>query len=330
MIIFIYGQNTFASQQKLQDLKNKFIDSVDNGAESIKIIDGASTSISEISQAVGSSSLFSSKRLVIVKNISANKDKAIFKNLRDYLKTLEVKDDKKNENIIIFIDDHSGDKMGRNVLWRYLLKQQFVQNFVLFNIPQTNQWIKKRCMELKAVCTPAQISKISGAFSDLWQIDNELKKIIHYKRGLNHAIDKNDKILIEDSDLGHMSSAKVDENIFALTDAIGNKNKGLALALLEQEIEAGMAETYLLHMIVRQFRILLQVRQALDSGIEQRQIAIDLKLHPYVVQKSLVQANSFSLDILKKIFSKLIDLDKNLKTGQVEFKVSLGLLIVKL
>jgi len=328
MIIFIYGQNTFNSQQKLQELKAKFIKDIDSGGDSIKVLDGASTSVQDISQALGSSSLFSSKRLIIVRDIVTNKDKTIFKNLRDYLKKNE---EANNDNIIIFIDEHSGEKMGRNVLWQYLLKQQFVQNFPALNVSQVNQWIGQRAEKHGAILSSTQIAKISGTFaSNLWQIDNELNKIIHYKRGLNKDLSKDEKITIADEDLDNMSSGKVDKNIFALTDAIGNKNKRLALVLLEQEMEAGMAETYLLHMIVRQFRILMQVRQGLDSGLAQARIAAEIKLHPYVVQKSLQQARGFSLEFLKNIFLKLIELDKGLKTGQAEFKVSLGLLIAKL
>ncbi len=332
MIIFLYGQNTFSSQQKLQDMRNKFIKDVDSGRDSVKDLDGATTSLQEISQAVGSSSLFSDKRLVIIRNISANKNKDIFKSLRDYLKKNFIKKEgEKNDNIIIFIDEHSGEKMGRNVLWKYLLEQRFVQSFPLLNVSQVGQWIRERSEELGAVLTSRQSAKIAGTFaSNLWQIDNELKKIIHYKQGLNQELVQDNKVVIEDEDLGNMSVGKVDENIFALTDAISNKNTGLALSLLEKEIEAGMAETYLLHMIVRQFRILLQVRQALDSGLSLKQMTGNLKFHPYVIQKSLQQAGNFSLEFLKNIFLKLIELDKDLKTGNAEFKVSLALLITSL
>ncbi len=331
MIIFLYGQNAFISQQKLQDLKDKFVKDVDKNGDSIKTIDGADSKVQEVIQALGSSSLFSNKKLIVIKNISANKNKNIFKDLRDYLKKETNNKDEEKENIIIFIDEHNGEKMGRNVLWQYLLKQRFVQNFPLLNTGQLNKWINERASELGAVFTSAQILKIAGTFAgNLWQIDSELKKIVYYKSALNSGISKNEKMVILDEDLLNMSVGKIDENIFALCDAIANKNIKLALSLLEKELEAKMTETYLLHMVIRQFRILLQVRQGLDSGLNQKQIALELKLHPYVLQKSMRQAGNFSLDFLKNIFLKLIELDKNLKTGKAEFKVSLSLLFTKL
>jgi len=328
MIIFLYGQNTFASQQKLQDMKTKFVKDVDKEGNSIKIIDGLSTSAQEVFQSLSDGSLFSSKKLIIIKNISANKDKNIFKSLRDYFKKEEKSE---NENIIIFIDEHSGEKMGRNVLWQYLLKQRFVQSFHPLDTAQLNNWIANRAEELDMTLSFNQVAKIASNFSgNLWQTDSELKKIAYYRRGLKEDRSKNEKIVIKDEDLNNMPNGKINENIFALSDAIANRNKKLALSLLEKELDAKMAETYLLHMIVRQFRILLQVRQALDTGLGKEQMASVLKLHPYVLQKSMQQAGSFSLNFLKDIFLKLIEIDKNIKTGKAEFKVSMELLITKL
>ena len=334
MIIFIYGQNTFSSQRKLKDLKDKFIKDVKQGEDSIKTIDGESMTVEQLVQALGSSSLFSPKRLIVVQNISKNKDKTIFKRLRDYLRDLDKKrgeEETKDDNILFFMDEHSGEKLGRNVLWQYLLKQKFVQKYPLLSLGQLSQWIVQRAAYYGGTLTPSQISKISGTFSsNLWQIDSELKKIIYYKRGISENLDKDTKVVIEDGDLDNMSRGKVDENIFALTDAIGNKNKKLAISLLENEIEAGAADVYLLHMIVRQFKIMLQVKQGLDSGLTPREMASALRLHPYVVQKSLQQVNSFSLLFLKNIFLKLTELDGEMKTGRSEFKVSLGILIARL
>ncbi len=327
MIIFIYGKDSFRSQQKIRELKNKFIKEVDCHGSSIKNIKGEIASLEEINRAVGASSLFSKKRLIIIENISENKSKNIFKKLRDYLEQKE----KVRDNVLIFVDKHSGAKMGKNVLWQYLLKQQFVQNFAPLNAKDAAIWAIKLAKKNSGKLDYSLALKLTAMFgSDLWRINNELKKVINYKSGLKAGQVRNNDIILDEQDFVKMSQSKINENIFALTDAIGNKNRELAMFLLEKEIEAGAAETYLMHMIVRQFRILLQIRQGLNSGLSQKEIVAILKLHPYVVQKSLKQAGSFSLDFLRNIFLKLIELDKNLKIGQAEFKVSLGLLIAKL
>jgi len=121
-----------------------------------------------------------------------------------------------------------------------------------------------------------------------------------------------------------------DENIFALTDAISNKNNSLAAKLLEEQIEAGLADAYLINMIIRQFRILLQIRQALDSGQSSRQMISALRLHPFIVQKGINQVRRFDLDSLKNILSKLVEIDFKMKTGQADARTMLNLLIARI
>ena len=96
---------------------------------------------------------------------------------------------------------------------------------------------------------------------------------------------------------------------------------------LEEQYEAGLNDPYLLNMVIRQFKILLQVRQALEKGLSSRQMMSALKLHPFVIQKSLAQVKAFSLDELKKQFSHLIEIDSRMKQGQANIKLELDLML---
>ena len=163
--------------------------------------------------------------------------------------------------------------------------------------------------------------------SDLWQLHNEIDKLVNFKKA---QLLPESEAVINEEDVESLSRGNVDANIFALTDAIGNKNKALAIKLLEQEIEAGVAEQYLLTMVVRQFKILLQVKEAIETGMSPRKMTSQLHLHPYVVQKCSTQVRSFSMPLLKNIFSSLLEIDKAIKSGQGDFKSALDLMIVRI
>ncbi len=330
MIIFLYGQDVYRRQKKVKELKNKFIQDIDPSGESVAYINGSETSMSELSKIGGAGSLFATKRLVVVENILANPDKTIFNDLKKYLEKINL-DKTSNDNIWLFVDEHSGEKIGRNVLWTFLNKQTFVQNFTLLNPWQVARWIVVRAKELNAeLSMPLAQQIVADLGNDLWRIDNELKKLVHYKKGQADKVNKNKKVVLTKADLSIVSDGESVENIFAFCDAVVNKNKQLALNLLQNELEADMAETYLLHMIIRQFKILLQLRQAIEAKWDTQKIIRDLKLHPYVVKKGLQQVRPFSLKILKDIFSQLIDLNKDIKLGQADFRVAMTLLITKL
>ena len=327
MIIFLYGEDTFRSRQKLKELKDKFLRDIDPSGNSLVVLGGENITLNEINEIVASPSLFSKKRMIVIEDIFSNKDKDIFEALKNYFSQKE----KGQENIVIFWDEVISEDMNKNKLFSFLSKQKFTQEFRKLSNTETINWIKKEFQKRDAKIKPqAAILLSSLVGSDLWQINNEINKLINFKKAQCLLGDKVCEAEIEKEDVENLVRGKFDENIFAFTDAISNKNKAQALNLFEKEIDAGVTEGYLLHMIIRQFRILTQVRQALDQGATSRKIANTLKLHPFVAQKALTQVRNFSLLVLKYIFHNLVEIDKKIKTGQSDFKTELSLLITKI
>jgi DNA polymerase-3 subunit delta len=73
----------------------------------------------------------------------------------------------------------------------------------------------------------------------------------------------------------------------------------------------------ILAMVQRQFRLLLQAREVLDGGGDEREITKQLKLHPFVSGKLNNQARRFNLLELEMVYRRLLDLDEGIKTGQI-------------
>jgi DNA polymerase-3 subunit delta len=340
MIIFIYGQDSYRSRLKLKELKDKFLRDVDPAGSSLVTLEGEIINLTKLNEAAGSASLFSRKRMIVIERIFNNKSKIVLDQILDFLKNKNEKKPEKNtetngstgENIIIFWDDAPEEKISTNKLYKYLSGQKYSQNFKLLSNTDTTAWIRKE-IELRGgkIKTQAAIS-LTGLFgNNLWHLNNEINKLISFKRGLYaNKIIADDNFIIEEKDIENLARGSFDENIFALTDAISNKNKPLAAKLFENEIEAGVTETYLLFMIIRQFKILTQVRQCLDNGDSPRKITSYLKLHPFIVQKSVNQVRVFNLSHLKKIYSQLVSMDFNVKTGQADALTMLDLLLAKI
>lgn len=337
MIIFIYGEDTFQSRRKLKELKNRFTAKFDQSGAGLAVIDGAAAALEKINEAAGPVSLFSDKRLVVIENIFLNKKEAIFKELTRYLKEKKLDKILENDggNIIIFWDElGAAEKLpaAKNELFKFLNGQKFRYVFKNLTGAETTAWVKKetesRGGKISRLAAGA-LAAIAGA--DLWQANTEIDKLINYKSGQKLKLADGEKGLeITEEDVKKMARGKFDENIFALTDAIGNKNKKLAARLLEEQIEAGLTDSYLLTMVIRQFRILAQIKQALNNGMSPRQIAGALKLHPFVAQKGAEQTRYFSLPALKNIFNQLVRIDFLMKTGATNAKTGLSLLMAKM
>jgi DNA polymerase-3 subunit delta len=320
MIISLYGADSFRSRRFLQELKNKFIKDVDPNSHSFSVVDGQSATLGSISEQINTGSLFVKKRFVIIENIFKNKAEKIFSELAPYLEKL-VKSD---ENILIFRDEDIAGKTMKapaKKLLAFFKLQPYTQEFNALTPAQLLVFVKKEAaLYNKDISAPAASLLINLTGGDLWQISTEIKKLSF----------RNDEPMISSEIIKEMVPSAYDENIFGLTDAISAKNKKLALSLLAEQYAAGLSDEYLLTMLIRQFKILLQIRESLDANINPSDIASRLKIHPYVAKKGVLQAKNFSAASLKDYLNRLIYLDFSSKTGRGDIKTELSLLIAAL
>ncbi len=317
MIISLYGADSFRSRRFLQELKNKFIKDVDPNSHSFSVIDGASATLSNISEQINTGSLFVKKRFVIIENIFKNKSEKIFSELAPYLEKLT----KSDENILIFRDEDIEGKAMKapaKKLLAFFKLQPYTQEFKALAPAQLASFIKKEAaLYDKDISAPAASLLIDLTGGDLWQISAEVKKLSF----------RNGEKMIGSEMIKEMVPGSYDENIFGLTDAISAKNRKTAISLLEEQYAAGLSDEYLLTMLIRQFKILLQIREALDANINPADIASRLKVHPYVAKKGASQARNFSAPVLKDYLNRLVYLDFSNKTGRGDIKTELSLLI---
>ncbi|MGE5193402.1 MAG: DNA polymerase III subunit delta [Deltaproteobacteria bacterium] len=155
---------------------------------------------------------------------------------------------------------------------------------------------------------------------DLRALDNELEKLLAYRQGET----------IRREDVHAIVAAVEEQSVFDLVDALGKRETKQALVLLHDQFDHGKAPLELFPMIVRQYRILLQVRDLASRGLKESEIRTKLGLHPFVVPKMLEQARNYSIDQLEAIYEKLVDVDLALKTSRGDPAVNLDVLCVEL
>ena len=337
MIIFFYGANDFFSRQKIKELKDKFIREIDPDEHSISVISGRTADFREIIDATRTGSLFTKKRLIIIEEIFLNSKKTVITSLRSHL---EENSEESSDNILVFHNPEIKNEKNRIVktgangnenflvaeekkLFDYLQKQKFVQEFKALTPFQAADWARKESaaagLRLSNLAAQELMSLTGG---DLWQLRNELNKLIHYTQAKGQPE-------ISASDVKEMVEGKFSDNIFNLTDAWGGKNLKLAAALLEDQFSLSAAPEYLTSMLLRHFKIMLQVKEAQLSGKKENEIATQIGLHPFVAKKSLSQSARFPVEQLRQIIRRLTEIDYSFKSGKGEIKLMLNLLLAK-
>ncbi len=183
-------------------------------------------------------------------------------------------------------------------------------------------WVSHHARAKGATISPDAATALADAIGpDLRLIDVELEKLITYV-GPDRRIEVADvEEIVPYAQVG---------NIFKLADAIAERRARDAFSLLHQLREAGAAAPYLLTMIDRQFRILLQVSQLTQAGLSTDEIASQLRLRDFMVRRAAQQARHWTPAEIIAAFEILLSTDVAIKTGQADEDTALHLMLVDL
>ncbi len=157
--------------------------------------------------------------------------------------------------------------------------------------------------------------------NDTQQASQEIEKLLAF-------VNYDRAIELEDVQIAAAPGGEV--NIFEMVDAMGMGDTQKALRLLHTLLEEQDAAS-LFGMIIRQFRLLLQVREALDEGLTPREIGIVLGIRSsYQVGRLIPQAQRFTHTDLIGIYHHLLEMDMQPKSGQGELTPILDAFVVNL
>jgi len=307
MIIFLYGEDTYRSRQKLQEIVDHYKEIHKSGLN-LKYFEGESVAVQDVKNELRTVSMFKEKKLLVVMGAINNQE---FK--EGFLK--EMAGFKNSDNVILIYEEKTGNI--RDSFITSLKKNAQSQEFESLTLPQVREWLKKQFEKNKTKIEPLALEtmvRISG--NDLWQLANDVQKLVAFKGGKEVSV-KDIKLFVR---------PKIETDIFKTIDAISLRDKKQALNLLHRHIEKGDSPLYLLSMITFQFRNILGVKDLIERGVPLSRSG----LKPFLARKSYEQAQKFKYDELKKIYQKIFQVDYSIKTGKIDPQAALDVLIAEL
>ena len=119
-------------------------------------------------------------------------------------------------------------------------------------------------------------------------------------------------------------------NVFSMVDAVGLRQPDVALRELRRLLTEGDHPLRVMAMLVRQFRLLIQVKSMSEAGLPPEDIAQQLGVSPRGFGGLQRQARNFSFQQLEWAYRQLLECDFQVKTGSREAEVALELLVAEL
>jgi DNA polymerase-3 subunit delta len=181
-------------------------------------------------------------------------------------------------------------------------------------------WVRDRCADMGGRINPHAASSLADFVdADPLLADQELTKLITF-------VGEGGEITA--SDVEQLTPFRGQSDIFEMVDAIGSLDSKTAQLLLHRLLETEEIR-YVFSMIVRQFRLLILAREALDRGVEPKH-TLPARTPDFVARKMTAQARNFHPQTLEGIYQRLLTLDLEAKLSQSDLTVELDRLLAAL
>ena len=320
MFYIFYGEEEFTRSEAVANLRARMAEE-DMGDLNTTSLDGRELALGDLINACNTLPFLTQRRMVIVYDMLQRFQRAGGAKEAETLATYLPK--MPDTTRLLFVE--SGSLHKNNPLLKRVqdLPGGHIREYEKLP-PGSNElrrWVSQRAGTHGVGIEPRAIELlIEQVGNDLRALDQELAKLAGwaaYERSLT----------VEDVRM--LASTWPQTDIFGMVDALGLKERRAALRHFHTLLDDDANPLYLLTMIARQIRLLLSAKDLRENeGLAPAGIAKALGARPFVVEKLLRQGARFSLEELTQLMQRVLEVDRGIKTGQVEPILALELLIV--
>jgi len=329
LLYILWGEDDFSLTKSLEEIKRGIGDQALLSANTTTL-DDKQVTLDQLRTVCETVPFLAEKRLVIIQGLLGRFEpqgksrrrkkiapqterKGEYKSFAAYLSNIP------DSTVLVLID---GRIKSNNPLFKELSAKAEVRSFPLLRENRLRQWIERQVDEQGTSMSPQAVdflAKLVGG--NLWIMANEISKLALFTSGRR----------IDVEDVKAIVSYAQETNVFAMVDAILDFKAGVAEQLLEQLLQRGASPAYLLVMLSRQARMIVQTKELRRQRKSEVEIQNRLGLTSgFALRKTLEQAQRYPLERLKEVYHKLLEADLSIKTGKYEGGLALNLLIAEL
>ncbi len=284
------------------------------GAEAFDYVEFAAgdASVDEIIEAAGTYPMLSSRRLVLVTEVEKLKDSEQ-EALLDSLENISAR----GMLVLLAMDlDH------RKRFYKTLRESNYIAEFPKLKGPALEQWADAFIRKQGYRVSSSAIKKIVElAGSDLQSLASELEKLLLYA-GKEKSI--------PDAAIVDLVSTSRQQGIFELIGAMGRRDRSGALKSLANLLSMGEPPLVIVTMMARHCRQVLIAKEHLHQGTNAREIGSAAQIPSFILDQFLRQARAADSATVQKMYIRLADIDRRLKSSSGDGRLLLESLICAL
>ena len=213
------------------------------------------------------------------------------------------------EYCMVYLVAQNMDK--RTKLYKDLKEKALVANCDSVKVRDIAPWLNARAQELggrfEYDAIPAIMDYLAAVDeAPLALLSQEIEKL---------AVFVGERKTWTKQDVETIFSALPEAAFYALNNFIAERKLVEALTLIADEKKKGKPVILLCGGVMAQLRKMLRIKELVNQGYGQKEIADELKIHPYVAKINMQQVKYFSLEQLLEALLEIGQLNKDLRKG---------------
>lgn len=307
-VYLIYGEEKYL----VRNIKNKLIHGIVAEGDTMNFTryQGKDFTVREVIASADTLPFFADYRVVLIEDSgfmkSANDEMA------EYIAHIP------ESTVMIFVESEV-DK--RNKIYKQVKNAGYICECTRMKNAELVKWVLVRLnKENKKITRENMNYFLEKVGDDMDNITGELDKLLGYTYG---------REVIEREDIDKVCISEITGKIFEMVDAIGNKNQQKALDLYYDLIAVREAPMKILYMLTRQFHIMLSLKEMTAMGKSAAEMAKNMGVQNFIVNKTLGQCRNFSVQTIRKAIDDCLKMEEAVKMGNMNEKMAVEMVIVK-
>jgi DNA polymerase III subunit delta len=304
MIITLSGNNFYLIKRRLDELVGEFVKQ--HGELALEKIDAEEAEPAAILEAVQSLPFLTNRKMVVVRNLSANKAAA---------EQIEQIISSAGDGTDVIFYEPSPDK--RTAVYKVLKSQTELEEYTELDVHGLAKWAVDEAQKLDGKLSQADANYLVervGTNQEL--LANELNKLLTYEPNITQQ--NIDELVIKNPQ----------SKVFDLLDAVFSGQKKRALELYDEQRAQKVEPQAIIAMMAWQLDLIALAMYG--KGKDANQIAKDAGVSPYPVMKAQRLAAKLDEPKLKQMVQQALTIDELGKTTPLDLDEALKTYIVTL
>ena len=305
-IYLLYGEERYLKRQYTEKLKAAL---AGDDTMNVHFYEGKDVPVAEIIDLAETMPFLASRRVIFLA------DTGLFKSggeqMAEYLSA-------PNETTFFVFTESEVDK--RSKLFKTVSSKGCAVEFTTQDENTLKRWVASLLAKAGKKVTESTVTHfLSKTGTDMQNIQMELEKLICYCW---------EREVVTSADVDAICTTRLQDRIFDMVEAVTRRQTAKALSLYYDLLALKVQPLQILAMLARQYNLTYQAKELKKRGLPDREIASKIGVPPFVVSKYLSQAGNYKSSELRRALEKCVEADHMVKSGQMNDRMSVELIIL--